>query len=374
MAVSKHVLNKINKYLEKQGVDKRITQGADNISVNFIPTGIPEIDYILSGGVPQGRVIHLYGQKSSGKSWLCQRTIAQAQNMGQTAAFLDCEGTFSTDWAKNLGVNVDDLIYIPVSDAEVTLQVLRELVESKQVDVIVLDSIAALVPKDELNKGFDEEAKMAGTARLMSKAMRVLNARGAGKVTMLFINQIRDSMSQYEASATPGGKAVGFYSTTEVNVTRGKAIVKGTGDKAENVGYEMRVVCDKNKVGVPKRKCVLKVYNDGSIDLEDMIVNMASANDIYGQFTKSGNSYLLGEDKIAGKREEFVEYLKANPEEYQKLSNTVVAELLNKDKSKIKIEEVEELTEEELIEKLQEGDTQDEVTEFISDTVPEEEN
>lgn len=359
MALNKNVLNKINKYLEKQGVESRISQGADNISVNFISTGIPEVDYILSGGIPQGRVIHLYGQKSGGKSWLCQRTIAQAQKRGLTAAFLDCEGTFSTDWAKNLGVNVDDLIYIPVSDAEVTLQVMRELVESKQVDMIVLDSIAALVPKDELNKGFDEEAKMAGTARLMSKAMRVLNSRGAGKVTMMFINQVRDSMDMYAGPTTPGGKAVGFYSTTEINITRGKSIVSGTGAAAEAVGYEMRITCDKNKVGVPKRKCILKVYNDGSIDLEDMVVNMMTYHNVYGKFSKNGNSYFLGEEKVAGKRDDFVEYLKQNNDVFSELALTVVDEILNKDREKfesVPVEEVEELSEEELLSKLSQGD------------------
>lgn len=355
MALNKNVLNKINKYLEKQGVDARIQQGADNIEVSFISTGIPEVDYVLSGGMPRSRVVHLYGQKSSGKSFLCQRTIAQAQKMGLTCAFLDCEGTYSTEWAKKLGVNVEELIYIPVSDAEVTLQVMRELVESKGVDLIVLDSIASLVPKDELIKTFDEEAKMAGTARLMSKAMRVLNSKGSGKVTMMFINQVRDSMDKYAGPTTPGGKAVGFYSTVELNVTRGKSIVKGTGDAAEAIGYEMRITCDKNKVGIPKRKCVLKVYNDGSIDLEDMVVNMGMTHDIYGQFTKSGNTYMLGEEKIAGKREEFVSYLKANPEEFKKLSDVVVKTLLDKDKGAVKVEEdIVELSEEELLEKMKE--------------------
>jgi recombination protein RecA len=353
VALNKNVLNKINKYLEKQGVESRIQKGAENIEVKFLTTGIPEVDYVFSGGMPLGRVIHLYGQKSSGKSWLCQRAIAQAQKRGMTCAFLDCEGTYSTDWAKNLGVNVEELIYIPVSNAEVTLQVMRELVESNGVDLIVLDSIAALTPKDELDKSFDEEAKMAGTARLMSKAMRVLNSKGSGKVTMMFINQIRDSMDKYSGPTTPGGRAVGFYATTEINVSRGKAITKGTGNDAETIGYEMRIVCDKNKVGVPKRKCVLRVFNDGSIDLEDMVVNMGTQNDIWGQFNKNGNSYFLGEEKIAGKREDFVEYLKKNQEEFNKYSDTIVATLLKKDKDiKIVEEKVEELTEEELVERV----------------------
>lgn len=272
--------------------------------------------------------------------------------------------SFMSDWAKKLGVNTEELIYVPVSDAEVTLQVMRELVESRGVDIIVLDSIAALTPRDELEKSFDEEAKVAGTARLMSKALRVLNAKGTGKVTMVFINQIRDSLDKYTGSTTPGGKAVGFFSTQEISVSRGKSIIEGTGDNAKTIGYEMRIVCDKNKVGIPRRKCVLRVFNDGTVDIEDMVVNMGAQNDIWGQFTKNGNSYFLGEEKIASKRDDFVAYLKENKEEFKKYSDTIVSSLLERDKNSIEItdvEQIEEVTEEELIKRLKEENNEETV-------------
>lgn len=352
MAESKleKLLKNVNKGLEKAGITEKVTLGTDKVT-EFISTGVPEFDLALGGGVAKGKVIHLYGQPSGGKSWLSLKIIAEAQKKGLTCAFLDCEKSYDKSWATKLGVVTDNLFYYPVSGAEITMQAMRTLVEN-EVDVVVLDSIAALVTKDEIDKTFDQEAKMAGTARLMSKAMRVLNSRGAGNVTMIFINQIRDNVGAFSPTGTtpittPGGKAVKFYASQEINVKRGQDIKTGSGKDTVFEGYEMNILVDKNKVAPPKGRASISVLKDGSFDIYEMVGNMALRNDLFGPFEKNGNTYLLKGEKIAGKRDEFISYLRTNQVAFEELKKSVLDNLfaLKFDKFEEKTEDLNETDE-----------------------------
>src|ERR1035437_1858547 len=235
--------------------------GARNIvRVPSINTGLPTLDYDVfgCGGLPLGRTVEIFGPESSGKTTSTLHFIAQAQQQGHIAAFVDAEHSLDTGYARNLGVNIDNLVINQPNSGEKALQVVDELVKSQCVGLIVVDSVAALVPEAELNG--DMGAVHVGLqARMMSQAMRKLTAECArNKVTVIFINQIREKIGVMYGNpeTTTGGRALKFYSSLRLDVRRKEEIKLGT----TLVGHTLRLKAVKNKVGTPLRETMVDLY------------------------------------------------------------------------------------------------------------------
>lgn len=276
--------------------------GAKNIvNIPSISSSLPTLDYDVlgCGGVPRGRVIEIFGPESSGKTTTCLHLIAQAQQQGDIAAFVDAEHALDPGYARKLGVNVDNLLINQPDSGEKALQVVDELVKSQCVGLIVVDSVAALVPEAELEA--DMGTNHVGLqARMMSQAMRKLTAECAkNKVTVLFINQIREKIGTMYGNpeTTTGGRALKFYSSVRLDVRRREEIKQGT----TLIGHQLRLKAVKNKVGTPLRETVVDLYYP---DTEftcglDMVGDLITYASKIGLFEMSGSWYSLNGERLA---------------------------------------------------------------------------
>jgi recombination protein RecA len=276
--------------------------GAKNIvRIPSISTKLPTVDYDLlgCGGVPRGRVIEIFGPESSGKTTWCLWLAAQAQAQGDIVAVVDAEHALDPGYAQQLGVNVDDLIINQPNSGEQALQVVDALVESKCVGLIIVDSVAALVPEAEL-AGDIGDAHVGLQARMMSQALRILTAKAdVNKVTVVFINQIREKIGVMYGNpeTTTGGRALKFYSSIRLDVRRKEEIKQGT----ELVGHTIRLKAVKNKVGTPLRETFIDLYYPGTSftpgfdHIGDLITFAAQR----GLFEMSGSWYALNGERLA---------------------------------------------------------------------------
>ncbi|NTV55331.1 MAG: recombinase RecA [Candidatus Moranbacteria bacterium] len=279
------------------------------VDIEAIPTGSISLDLALGiGGVPRGRVIEVYGPESSGKTTLALHIIANAQRMGGTAAFIDAEHALDPEYAKKLGVKTADLLISQPDAGEQALDIVETLVRSNALDVIVVDSVAALVPRAEI-EGEMGDQHVGRQARLMSQALRKLTPIMAKSNTVvIFINQLRMKIGVMfgNPETTTGGQALKFYSSVRIEVRRAAQIKKGE----EVVGNRVKVKVVKNKVAPPFRTTEFDImYNEGvsaSGDLLDTGVRLEIIK-------KSGNSYLFGETKLGVGRETAKAFLKENP-------------------------------------------------------------
>ncbi|NTW30060.1 MAG: recombinase RecA [Candidatus Moranbacteria bacterium] len=279
------------------------------VDIEAIPTGSVSLDLALGiGGVPRGRVIEVYGPESSGKTTLALHIIANAQRMGGTAAFIDAEHALDPEYAKKLGVQTADLLISQPDAGEQALDIVETLVRSNAVDVIVVDSVAALVPRAEI-EGEMGDQHVGRQARLMSQALRKLTPIMAKSNTVvIFINQLRMKIGVMfgNPETTTGGQALKFYSSVRIEVRRAAQIKKGE----EVVGNRVKVKVVKNKVAPPFRTTEFDImYNEGisaSGDLLDTGVRLEVVK-------KSGNSYLFVETKLGVGRESAKTFLKENP-------------------------------------------------------------
>ncbi len=279
------------------------------VDIEAIPTGSVSLDLALGiGGVPRGRVIEVYGPESSGKTTLALHIIANAQKMGGTAAFIDAEHALDPEYAKKLGVSTADLLISQPDAGEQALDIVETLVRSNALDVIVVDSVAALVPRAEI-EGEMGDQHVGRQARLMSQALRKLTPIMAKSNTVvIFINQLRMKIGVMfgNPETTTGGQALKFYSSVRLEVRRAAQIKKGE----EVVGNRVKVKVVKNKVAPPFRTTEFDImYNEGisaSGDLLDTGVRLEVLK-------KSGNSFLFGETKLGVGRETAKAFLKENP-------------------------------------------------------------
>ncbi len=279
------------------------------VDVEAIPTGSVSLDLALGiGGVPRGRIVEIYGPESSGKTTLTLHIIANAQKMGGTAAFVDAEHAMDPEYAKKLGVNVNELLISQPDSGEQALDIVETLVRSNAVDVIVVDSVAALVPRAEI-EGEMGDQHVGRQARLMSQALRKLTAIIArSNATVIFINQIRMKIGVMfgNPETTTGGNALKFYSSVRIEVRRAAQIKKNE----ETVGNRVNVKVVKNKVAPPFRNTEFDImYNEGisfSGDLIDTGVKKEALK-------KSGNAIYFGEMKLGAGRESAKDFLKENP-------------------------------------------------------------
>lgn len=283
---------------------KEVTEG-----IPVIPTGALSLDLALGvGGVPRGRVIEVFGPEASGKTTLTLSIISQAQKRGGVAAFIDAEHAFDSTYAKKVGVNLDDLLISQPDSGEQALEITETLVRSNAVDVIVIDSVAALVPRAEI-EGEMGEPHMGLQARLMSQALRKLSAAiGKSKTCVIFINQIREKIGIMfgNPETTPGGRALKFYASVRLDIRR-KEYLK-SGDTI--VGNHVLAKVVKNKVAPPFRNAEFDIIYSEGISGEGSIMDVAIS---YGILQKQGTWISYGETKIGQGREGARAYLKQNP-------------------------------------------------------------
>ena len=277
--------------------------------VPAISTGALSLDLALGvGGVPRGRVIEIFGPESSGKTTLTLSVISQAQKTGGVAAFIDAEHAFDATYAKKLGVNLDDLLISQPDTGEQALEIVETLVRSNAVDVVVVDSVAALVPRAEI-EGEMGDSHMGLQARLMSQALRKLTASiSKSKTCVIFINQIREKIGVMfgNPETTPGGRALKFYSSVRLDIRRIDSIKEG--DRV--VGNHVRVKVVKNKVAAPFRQAEFDIMYDEGISKVGSVIDAATDA---GVLQRSGSWVLYGTEKIAQGKEAAKNYLKENP-------------------------------------------------------------
>lgn len=277
------------------------------VKVEVISTGILPLDLALGvGGMPKGRIVEIYGPESSGKTTLCLSLIAQAQKEGGVAAFIDAEHALDPNWAKTLGVNLDSLLISQPDTGEQALEIAETLIRSGGVDVLVIDSVAALVPRSEI-EGEMGDAQMGVQARLMSQALRKLTSVvSKSKTIVIFTNQLRMKIGVMfgNPETTTGGLALKFYSSVRLDVRKIETLKKG--DQVYGARIRVRVV--KNKVAPPFREAVFTITKDG-VDKEDGLIETAIST---GVFTRSG-SFIKYHDKVIGQgREQIKEMLIKN--------------------------------------------------------------
>lgn len=279
------------------------------VNVDSIPTGALSLDIALGvGGYPRGRIIEIYGPESSGKTTVALHAIAEAQKAGGIAAFIDAEHALDPAYAKKLGVDVDNLIVAQPDTGEQALEIAEELVRSGAVDIITIDSVAALVPKAEID-GEMGDAHVGLQARLMSQALRKLTGvLSKSKTVAIFINQLREKVGIMfgNPETTPGGRALKFYSTIRLDVRRQEAI-KISG---EAIGSRTKVKVAKNKVAPPFREAEFDIIYGEGISQEGCVLDLAVTMNIV---EKSGAWFAYGGQKIGQGRENAKQYLKDNP-------------------------------------------------------------
>ena len=284
----------------------------DATAVDVIPSGSILLDEALGvGGYPRGRIIEMYGPESSGKTTLALHAVAEAQKLGGIAAFIDAEHALDPVYAKNLGVNIDELWVSQPDAGEQALGICENLVRSGAVDIIVIDSVAALVPQKEID-GEMGDSMMGVQARLMSQALRKLTAIvGKSKCTIVFINQIRMKIGVMfgNPETTTGGNALKFYSSIRLEIRRIETI-DGKGDE-EALGNRVRVKIVKNKVAPPFRKVELDIYFGKGVSASASLLDSAVK---HGIIEKKGAWYNRGEEKIGQGKENAVAFIENNPD------------------------------------------------------------
>ncbi|MBO8158538.1 recombinase RecA [Thermosyntropha sp.] len=329
-------LNSAIKNIEKQfgkGSIMRLGEAAA-MNVEVIPTGCISLDLALGvGGLPRGRVVEIFGPESSGKTTVALHVIAQAQKDGGMAAFIDAEHALDPLYAKKLGVDIDNLLVAQPDSGEQALEIAEALVRSGAIDVIVIDSVAALVPKAEL-EGEMGDVHVGLQARLMSQALRKLTAHiSKSRTVCVFINQIREKVGVVYGSneTTTGGRALKFYSSVRIEVRKGDPIKQGT----ELIGNRTKVKVVKNKVAPPFKTAEFDIMYGTGISREGDLLDIAVSLEI---IQKSGSWYSYNGERLGQGRENAKEYIKNNPEFYNMLEQKII-DMLKKSEANLNVGE-----------------------------------
>ncbi|WP_373708093.1 recombinase RecA [Kaistella sp.] len=320
------VLEKLDKTYGK-GTVMTLGDASADTSIEVIPSGSLGLDLALGvGGYPRGRVIEIYGPESSGKTTLTLHAIAEAQKAGGIAAFIDAEHAFDRGYARKLGISLDDLIISQPDNGEQALEIADNLIRSGAVDIVVIDSVAALTPKAEI-EGEMGDSKMGLHARLMSQALRKLTGTiSKTKCTVIFINQLREKIGVMfgNPETTTGGNALKFYASVRIDIRKASAPIK-TGDEA--VGSRVKVKIVKNKVAPPFKLAEFDImYGEGiskTGEILDAAVDM-------GIVKKSGSWFSYAETKLGQGRDAVRDMLKDNPELADELEAKIREEIKNK--------------------------------------------
>jgi recombination protein RecA len=319
---------------------------ARKTDVDAIPTGCLSLDIALGiGGIPRGRVIEVYGPESSGKTTLAQHVVAEVQKLGGIAAFVDAEHALDPLYAEKIGVNIKDLIISQPDSGEQALEIVETLVRSNAVDVVVVDSVAALVPQKEIEGDMGDQ-HMGLQARLMSQALRKLTGSiNRTNTVVIFINQIRNKIGVFfgNPETTTGGNALKFYASVRVEIRRAAQIKQG-----ENViGNRVKVKIVKNKVAAPFRTCEFDImYNEG-ISLAGDTLDTGVDYDV---IKKSGNSYSFKDVKLGVGREVAKRFLKEDKKMMAEIRKTILAEVERREANGVSpVKHVKETASEEVV-------------------------
>lgn len=319
-------LNNVLGQIEKQfgaGAIMKLGEGS-HLEVEGISTGALSLDLALGGkGLPRGRIIELFGPESSGKTTIALHAVANAQREGGVAAFIDAEHALDPSWCKKLGVDIESLLVSQPSCAEEALQIAEMLVMSNAVDIIVIDSVAALVPKAEI-EGEIGDNFVGVQARLMSQALRKLTGGvSRSKCVLVFINQIREKIGVMFGSpeTTPGGRALKFYASCRIDVRRIGPVKEGE----EVVGSRVKVKVVKNKVAPPFRVCEFDMMYAGGISREGDLMDLAIGDKL---IEKSGSWFNYGDLRLGQGRENAKQYLRDHPELADEITQKVLASRL----------------------------------------------
>lgn len=321
----KKALDDALKLIEKdfgKGSIMRLGERMDQ-KVQVMSSGSLALDIALgAGGYPKGRIIEIYGPESSGKTTVALHAVAQAQKEGGIAAFIDAEHALDPAYAQALGVNIDELLLSQPDSGEQGLEIAGKLIDSGAIDLVVVDSVAALVPRAEID-GDIGDSHVGLQARMMSQAMRKLGSSiNKTKTVAIFINQLREKVGVMfgNPETTPGGRALKFYASVRLDV-RGNSQIKGTGDqKDENIGKETKIKVVKNKIAPPFKEAVVEVIYGEGISATGELVKIASDLDI---IKKSGAWYSYGDDKIGQGSENAKKFLKENPAIFAEIDRKV---------------------------------------------------
>jgi len=299
-------------------------EASSRLAIEAIPTGSIALDIALGiGGVPRGRVVEIFGPESSGKTTLAQHIIAEAQKMGGVCAFIDAEHAFDPIYAARCGVKIDDLLVSQPDTGEQALEICEMLVRSNAIDVIVIDSVAALVPRAEI-EGEMGDSMPGMQARLMSQALRKLSgAISKSRTVVIFINQLRMKIGVMFGSpeTTTGGQALKFYASVRLDIRRIETLKQGQ----EAIGSRVRVKVIKNKVAPPFRQAEFDILANEGISREGNIIDIGTE---LGIIRKSGAWFYLGEDRLGQGRENVREFLKNNPALTDEIERLIKAQAL----------------------------------------------
>ena len=300
-----------------------------NVNVDVIPSGALSLDIALGvGGFPRGRVIEIYGPESSGKTTVALHAIAEAQKQGGIAAFIDAEHALDPVYARNLGVDVDNLIVAQPDTGEQALEITEQLIRSGAVDLVTVDSVAALVPKAEID-GEMGDSHVGLQARLMSQALRKLTGvLNKSKTVAIFINQLREKVGIMfgNPETTPGGRALKFYSSVRLDVRKAESLKQGT----EVYGNSVKIKVVKNKVAPPFKTATVNIIFGEGISHLDEVINVAVENDI---IEKSGAWFSYKGEKIGQGFAAVREYFKNHPEVDEEVTATVKEKLFGGSKA-----------------------------------------
>jgi len=304
---------------KKYGAGSVLKMSEENaIEIETIPTNCWSLDWALAaGGLPRGRIIELYGPEGGGKTSLAMYFISQLQKQGKKALLVDVEFCFSKEYAEKLGVNTKELILSQPSTGEEALEIVDEMIRSNAIDIIVIDSVASIVPKAELEGEIGKDS-IALQARLMSKALRILTGSiSRTKTIVVFINQLRQRVGIYwgPKEITPGGRSLKFYASIRIEV---KNIKKIKGDNEEIIGNVMGIFITKNKTGMPWRSCELNLIYGEGVDAISDLFNVAVKNDI---ISKNANTYTHGDIKLGAGKNSAIKFLKNTPEISKKIKD-----------------------------------------------------
>lgn len=304
-----------------KGSIMKLGEASSKMNIEVIPTGALSLDIALGvGGIPRGRVIEIYGPESSGKTTVALHMIAEAQKLGGYAAFIDAEHALDPEYARRLGVDVDNLLISQPDNGEQALEIADALVRSGAIDIIVIDSVAALVPRAEI-EGEMGDSHVGLQARLMSQALRKLTGLIAkSKCATVFINQIRERVGVMfgNPETTTGGRALKFYATVRMDVRRVETLKNGN----DMIGSRTRVKIVKNKVAPPFKQAEFDIMYGEGISHEGCIVDLGVELEL---ITKSGAWYSYGDVRLGQGKEKAKEYLKDNPELLQEIENKIRA-------------------------------------------------
>lgn len=314
-------LNQIEKSFGKGAIMRM--GSTQRLAVEAIPTGILPLDIALGiGGLPRGRVIEIFGPEGGGKTTVCLHVIAETQKAGGIAAFIDAEHALSPSYAAHLGVKIEDLLISQPDNAEQALEIAETLVRSGAVDVLVIDSVAALLPRAEL-EGEMGDVHVGLQARLMSQALRKLcGVVSRSRSCLIFINQLRDKVGGYGLTeTTPGGRALKFYASVRIDVRKGEALKRGS----EPYGHEIRARVVKNKVAPPFKEARFSLIWGEGVSKEESILNLAVEA---GLVEKSGAWFSHGQERLGQGRDNATAYLKEHPELTNELEKVIRSKYL----------------------------------------------